>query len=149
MKKQVRLQTFLFIFLMAGLNSVFGQGVYDEPEARLSAEKLAKSVLIVRLPVNGPKIRYLTQKIKNATNEKVSQDLQSELDAAKELNLKKFNAIRNALSEHYTVSPFLIMPDSSYLAFTKDEKVGFIGENGNIDPGLVLNFEEYYFLVSG
>lgn len=151
MKKQVRFQFQLYLlssFLFFG-NIISGQGIYDEPEARNSAKTLSESVLIVRLPVNGPKIRFLSQKIKNTTDEKIKNQLQSQLDAAEALNLEKLNAIRNALKEYYTISPFLIMPDSSYTEFLKQEKDVFIGENGVVDPAIELKFDDYFFLITG
>lgn len=126
-----------------------GQTYYDEAEARQLANSLKESVLIVRLPVNGPKIRYLTNAIERAANEKVRNALKAELRETHALNEKKHSAIRNALTDYYQISPFLIMPDSSYLAFTKGKQQVFLDENGQLDVNLSCPSQDYFLLISG
>lgn len=145
-----RIYTFGFLVLcIIFAQEIVAQNYEDELEARRSARKLAESVLIVRLPVNGPKIRYLTQALEKAVEPKARKNIREELEGAKELNYQKFNAIRRALQNQYRFSAFLILPDSAYLAFTKGKQQVFLGEDGQIDPSLSCNNKDHFYLICG
>lgn len=148
MKNRIIIFGFLVICTLIA-HEIGAQSYIDEPEARRSARKLAESVLIVRLPVNGPKIRYLTQYLENTVDPKARLFIESELEAAKALNFKKFLAISNALQNQYQFSAFLILPDSAFLDFTRGKQQVFLGENGKIDTNLTCKFKEYFYLIGG
>lgn len=123
---------------------------YESSEyAREQARKLRESVMIVRLPVNGPKIRFYKNKLKEAGDPVKKEAIQKELTEAENLNRQKFESIRQALKSSYTFSPYLILPDSNYLAFEKGRRDVFYNGEGKIDPAIHFKGEAYFLLIAG
>lgn len=148
MKKSYILLLYLFVHGFFQPYELLAQYV-DVENAKSAAKNLHESVLIVRFPVNGPKIRYLQNRIKTSQNEKTRKNFTKELAAAEELNKIRFTALYSALKNKYTFSPFLIMPDSNYNVFLKGKNEVFFNEKAEIDPTLLCKNNTYYLLISG
>jgi hypothetical protein len=148
MNKSYILLLYLFLFGIFLPCELPGQYI-DVENAMLEAKKLQHNVLIVRFPVNGPKIRYLQNRIKTTENEKARKNLTKELAAAEELNKIRFTALYSSLKKSYTFSPFLIMPDSNYNLFLKGENKVFLNEYGKKDPSLLCKNNDYFLLITG
>ncbi|MFZ1706062.1 MAG: hypothetical protein WAT79_17075 [Saprospiraceae bacterium] len=129
-------------------NVTYGQ-FEDVDYAKSAAKRLQEGVLVVRLPVNAPKIRYFKAKLKEVEGEKQKIRLADDLQRTLSINQQKFEAIHEALKENYTFSRFLILPDSNYNAFVAGEKHVFINENGQVDPRITLEDKKYFLLISG
>lgn len=120
----------------------------DLDYAQREAQKLRESVLIVRVPVNGPKVRYLKTKIQE-TNETAKQYvLQQELEETEKDNQSRFEAIREVLKSHYSFSEVLILPDSSFLDFDNNKKVKVYRTNGE-NNFLTKKPDTYFLLIAG
>jgi hypothetical protein len=120
----------------------------DYDYAQTAARKLRESVLVVRVPVNGPKVRYLKTKIKEPVDSKARQSLQKELDYAENDNRERFDAIREVFKSQYTFSDVLFLPDSSYLDFENDKKVKIYKVSGE---EILINKkpQTYFLLIAG
>ncbi|MBK8621430.1 MAG: hypothetical protein IPN79_06650 [Saprospiraceae bacterium] len=117
----------------------------DYDYAQMEAQKLKESVLVVRVPVNGPKIRYLKTKIKESVDIKILQSLQEELDHTEKDNQNRFETIREVFKSQYTFSDVLFLPDSSYLDFENDKKVKIYKDSG--EEILITKKPQMYFLL--
>lgn len=117
--------------------------------AREQARKLRGGVLIVRLPVNGPKIRFYKNKLKEARDPLQKEAIQKELSAAENLNRQKFESLCQALRSGYTFSPYLILPDSNYLAFEKGRRDIFYSKECKTDTAFHFKEEGYFLLIAG
>jgi hypothetical protein len=134
------------IFIILIINAMSLKAQYSDYDyAQSEAQKLKESVLIVRVPVNGPKVRYLKTKIKESIDSKARQSLQKELDYAENDNRDRFDAIREVFKSQYTFSDVLFLPDSSYLDFENDKKVKIYKDSG--EEILITKKPQTYFLM--
>lgn len=125
-----------------------GQGESLE-YAREQAGKLKQGVLVFRLPVNGPKIRFYKNKLSETTDPVKRDAIRKELDLAEELNRQKQEALRRAIEKEYTFSDYLILPDSNYLAFEKGKRDVFYNRDGKIDASVSTTKGIDFLMISG
>jgi hypothetical protein len=148
MNRKNRYAATLIFYVIASILPVFGQ-FSDQEFAREEAKRLRENVLIIRLPVNGPKIRFLKNKIQEVSDEKIKKSLQEELNGTEEVNKQKFTALVDALEKEYFFSSYLILPDSNYHVFVKGNQHVFLDKSGAIDPSFSLGQKQYFLLISG
>lgn len=117
--------------------------------ARSEAHRLHEGILVVRLPVNAPKIRYYKTKLKEVEVDKNRKALLKELNNVMELNRLRFENIQEALSNHYTFSQFAILPDSNYLAFLAGKRDVFLNKNGLSGEHVSIQDNNYFLLITG
>lgn len=137
----------IFILLIINAMSLKSQDS-DYDYAKREAQKLKESVLIVRVPVNGPKIRYLKTKLKETEEVAIRNSIQQELEYAEKDNQSRFDAIREVIKSQYSFSDVLFLPDSSYLDFDNDKKVKVYHTNGETSF-LTKKPETYFLMISG
>lgn len=136
------------ILIFAVQDRVVGQAE-NLDYAREQARILKKGTLVFRLPVNGPKIRFYKNKLKETQDPAKQNEIREALDLAEKLNRQKFEALRNAIEKEYTFSDYVIIPDSNYLAFEKGNRNIFYNRDGVIDPAVAPEKDIRFLMIAG
>jgi len=114
------------------------------------AEEWKDACLIVRIPVNAPKIRYLRNAISDPKiNRKSKSALQIQLIKTLDENKIYFDLIQNGFNKKFFAKEVYFLPDSLYKSYMAGEKTGFLNKNNELDSSIECYSRQTYFIITG
>jgi hypothetical protein len=116
-------------------------------QATQEANKLHQSTLIVRVPSQGNKIRFLKSAITNpkTTSSNVVK-YKKLLDETMTENKDHYDILIQGFKTNYTFSAVLFMPDSLYKSFIRGNRNVFLNESNEIDNQMICECKNYFFI---
>lgn len=108
------------------------------------------TALLVRVPVFGKKINYLTQALaKPDLNPKARASFEKQLEATITENKVYFDIITEGFKTNYTSSEVYFVPDSLFKEFNAGRRDVFLNENNEIDPSIKGPKDDYLLMIQG
>lgn len=118
------------------------------PEVQNMAKALKSQSLVVRVPTQGKKIRYLQAAIQDtARNNKTIIRYKKLLEDAIQSDRIYLHMIDSIFKASYSVTPVFFVPDSSFRAFKSGAKDVFINGSGSLIPNPGMT-EDYLLLLT-
>lgn len=106
--------------------------------------------IIFRIPVNGKKINYLEDKLKQLKQgDKNYDSIKETLENTINENYDYFHILREGFNVYFDVAKVYFLPDSSYNSFLKGQPYNFLNESGQPDPSIKCTANNYYFFIIG
>ena len=110
----------------------------------------SETALLVRVPVFGKKINYLTQALaKPNLNPKTRASFEKQLKTTISENKAYFNILTDGFKTNYTSSLVYFVPDSLFKEFNAGRRDVFLNENNEIDPSIKGPEEDYLLMIQG
>jgi len=110
----------------------------------------SETALLVRVPVFGKKINYLTQALdKPNLNPKARASFEKQLKITITENKAYFDIITEGFKTNYTSSEVYFVPDSLFKEFNAGRRDVFLNENNEIDPSIKGPKAEYLLMIQG
>lgn len=106
--------------------------------------------VIMRVPVFGPKIKYLKSILSDTrTNNTSKSAIQKQLDKTLEENKKYIELIQRCFSKEFFAKEVLFLPDSLFKSYIAGEKSGFLNRNGELDTAFQCDAKYPFFIITG
>jgi hypothetical protein len=110
----------------------------------------SETALLVRVPVFGKKINYLTQALtKPNLNPKARASFEKQLKTTITENKAYFDIITEGFKTNYTSSEVFFVPDSLFKQFNAGRRDVFLNENNEIDPSIKGPKDDYLLMIQG
>jgi hypothetical protein len=115
-----------------------------------AADKWKNACLIVRIPVFGPKIKYLKSVLSNPeTSQSSRSTAQKLLHTTIDENKKYFDLVRKGFDKEFSAKEVYFLPDSLFKSYMAGEKTGFLNKNGELDTSLDCYSDNTFFIITG
>jgi len=110
----------------------------------------SETSLLVRIPVFGKKINFLTQSLaKSNLNPKVRASFEKQLQTTIQENKEYFDLLSKGFAEKYATTKVYFVPDSLFKEFNAGRKDVFLNDNNKIDPNIKGPTEDYLLMIQG
>lgn len=110
----------------------------------------SETALLVRVPVFGKKITYLTQALaKPNLNPKTKASFEKQLETTITENKAYFDILIDGFKTNYTSSQVFFVPDSLFKQFNAGRRDVFLNENNEIDPSIKGPVGDYLLMIQG
>ena len=110
----------------------------------------SETALLVRVPVFGKKINYLTQALaKPNLNPKARASFERQLETTITENQAYFDILMDGFKTNYTSSQVFFVPDSLFKQFNAGRRDVFLNENNEIDPSIKGPQDDYLLMIQG
>ena len=114
------------------------------------ADRWKDACLIVRIPVFGPKIKYLKSVLSNPETSQSSRSaVQKQLNITIDENKRYFDLIHAGFNNEFSAKEVFFLPDSLFKSYMAGEKTGFLNKNGELDTTLHCNSDNTFFIIAG
>ena len=110
----------------------------------------SETALLVRVPVFGKKINYLTQTLaKSNLNAKTRASLEKQLATTITENDAYYDILTDGFKTSFTFSDVFFVPDSLFKEFNAGRRDVFLNENNEIDPNIKGPKDDYLLMIQG